>query len=79
MPYRIGFAAKDQPSGPTGQRATATAAEALLLLQAFQANDDEIRFIRVPSGAEIDEHELEVLAEQERCYGSLPIMPVPLV
>ena len=70
MPYRIGFAANDQPGGPTDERATATAAEALQLLRAFQANEDEIRFIRAPSGAEIDQSELEIRAEQERPHES---------
>ena len=38
MPYCIGFAAKYRPGAATDQRATATAAEALLLAAAAQAN-----------------------------------------
>ena len=66
MPYAIGFAAKDQPKAPTGQRATATAAEARRLVQVLEANGSTIRWITRPDGTEIDRRELDRRAEDER-------------
>jgi hypothetical protein len=76
MPYNIGFVAKGQTRSCTDERATATAGEALQLVQAFRANGDAIRFITTPSGTKIVERDLENRAEQERNHLNQALAPI---
>jgi len=63
MPYEIGHAPKG--SQIVSQTVMPTAGQALETMQALQASDEEIRYIKTLNGHEIETGELRLLAEQE--------------
>jgi hypothetical protein len=63
MPYEIGHAPKG--SRVVSQTVMPTALQALETVEALQASDEEIRYIKALNGYEIGTSELRLLAEQE--------------
>lgn len=63
MPYEIGHAPKG--SRVVSQTVMPTALQALETMEALQASDEEIRYIKALNGHEIEPGELRLLAERE--------------
>jgi hypothetical protein len=72
MPYTVFFGPKDETEIARA-RAT-TASEALLMIQALQKAQQEIKFIRSPHEAEIGIEMVRVLAKEEA--EELPTAPM---
>lgn len=64
VPYTYGYSPRNKKAAPDVGEAP-TAKEAFEQVQGLIHSDEVIRFIRTPSGLEIEVEELEYLAKQE--------------